>query len=112
MSPPPNKEQKEPNKNPSAEDIPSLEDIIGQMPKPEVDDITKLQVKSDPITIKSVYTITRLVKYPMPAQFLVLSESNTITKQSGQGSVIFIEYLSRTSPECYYKYLQILHRNV
>ena len=57
MSPPPNKEQKELNKNPPTEDIPSLEDIIGQMPKLDVDDITKLQVKSDPIIMNlSVYT--------------------------------------------------------
>ena len=93
VSPPPSKEQKDPNKNPQAEDIPSLEDIIGQMPKPDVDEITKLQVKADPIIITlSIYISYpgRLVKYPMQAQYLVLSESNTITKQLGQGKDVFI----------------------
>ena len=40
----PSKAQKEDPSKRSVEDIPSLEDIIGQMPKPEMDDITKLQV--------------------------------------------------------------------
>ena len=51
MSPPPSKDQKDPNKNPPTEEIPSLEDIIGQMPKPDVDEITKLQVITKPILI-------------------------------------------------------------
>ena len=40
----PSKAQKEDPSKGLVEDIPSLEDIIGQMPKPEMDDITKLQV--------------------------------------------------------------------
>ena len=92
MSPPPSKEQKDSNKNPQAEEIPSLEDIIGQMPKPDVDEITKLQVKADPVIITLSVSLFpgRLVKYPMQAQYLVLSESNTITKQLGQGKDVFI----------------------
>ena len=91
MSPPPNKDHKDPNKNPPAEEIPSLEDIIGQMPKPDVDEITKLQVKRIQTRTNPHFCIhifhVRLVKYPMLAQYLVLSESNTITEQLGQGCI-------------------------
>ena len=91
MSPPPSKDQKDPNKNPPTEEIPSLEDIIGQMPKPDVDEITKLQVitKTNPHFCIPILHF-RLVKYPMPAQYLVLSESNTITdEQLGQGCLFY-----------------------
>ena len=109
MSPPPNKDQKDPNKNPPTEEIPSLEDIIGQMPKPDVDEITKLQVKriltrTNPHISHTFHV--RLVKYPMRAQYLVLSESNTITEQLGQGCIFYDGVIISNSRRCYCKYFR------
>ena len=112
MSPPPNKDQKDPNKNPPTEEIPSLEDIIGQMPKPDVDEITKLQVKRILTRTNSSICIhtfhVRLAKYPMLAQYLVLSESNTITEQLGQGCIFYdgVIIINRKSLRCYCKYFR------
>ena len=94
MSPPPSKEQKDSKKNSLAEDIPTLEDIIGQMPKGDVDEITTLQVNTykgfkQKTIIPTIFPVFhfRLVKYPMLVRSLVLSGLNTITDQLGQGCV-------------------------